>query len=327
MRKRFAWAALLAALFIPQCRAADIQVFPTGPVFQLAGLVWGTSTQPGFNNNYFFVPANVNESVCVFVKNNNTTNPHTFTASISINPDPSNITPSDGTWPIVATGAGFFAATSPGLPAGLGAQISGVSKVSINFSASVTLGGSPETSNVTIIQTTGNCFSGQNFVGSAPATVSATQPILAVSDGLAQGYTTGTNIVNPGANSTILNVNANSGGRSLYFRQVIVSCTAACSLSIQTTTTVGTGCSGVGIGFLKPVAGSPASTATANFTCATTNPNSSGLFATVNLAANTPFVLDVSGAIAPSGSTTGLDIFNITAVTGTINAGIQWYEK
>lgn len=98
MRKFIAGAALLAALsFVPQVRATDYAIYPTGAVYRLTNLQWGVSGGTGFNNNFFFTPTNVNENVCVYVYNNNPTNAHSFTLSILLNGNPANTSPSDAT--------------------------------------------------------------------------------------------------------------------------------------------------------------------------------------------------------------------------------------
>jgi hypothetical protein len=143
-------------------KATDIPIFPTGPVYRLTNLVWGTSTQPGFNNNYFFTPLNPSESVCVYVYNNNTTSAHSFVITISSNGNPANTTPSDPTWFVYPLQANPTVAAGPSPPATFGAQANAAALVSINLSASTTQAGSPETANITIVQTQGLCPSNNN---------------------------------------------------------------------------------------------------------------------------------------------------------------------
>jgi len=318
--------ALLAAAFAPIARAADVPVFPTGPVFRISGLVWGSSTASGFNQNFFFTPQNLNESVCVTVKNNNTTNPHTFSTAILITTDPSNVTPSDGTWQTGAASVSF-AATSPGTPGGLGAQISGAAQVAISFTGSTVQAGSPDTANVSIVQTTGSCFSGNNSIGAGVQTVSATPSIQAISEGLSQAFSlqSGT-VTNPASGQEIIGVNSNNGTRSIYLDRVVAACSAACSITVNITSTAGTTCSNPVPGNLK-----------ANSSVTSTSQGTTGctglptvlvpLVGGLPLAAGTPFVLDLRGVVTPSGGVTGIDVVMAAGLTGTINASLFWYEK
>lgn len=143
--------------------AADIPIVPTGPVYafanqpQLGTLAWGTSGPGGFNNNFFFVPTFFpNGSVCVYVYNNNPTNAHTFQVTLLVSGNPSNTTPSDGTWQLIP-GAALNATSltvnaSPSAPSFFGAPISGISKISIGFAASTSQAGSPDTASIVVVQ-------------------------------------------------------------------------------------------------------------------------------------------------------------------------------
>lgn len=317
---------VILALPLP-VQGTDIPIFPTGPVFKITpALVWGTATQPGFNNNYFFTPININESVCVFVYNNNTTNPHAFTAAIQVSGDPSSSGPSTGTWQSAANSANLSAAIAPGLPAGIGASVTGASQVSINFSASSTQAGAPDTANVTIIQTQGNCFAGNQFIGSAPQTISAISPMQAISDGLSQSFTSSSFVTNPGIGANSLTLNANNGSRTLYVDSVLISCSAACSVQVITNSTAGTTCTSNGA-LNQKVGSTVASTAITNFSC-TGAPATIGVYLTVLfIPASGNIVLDLRGMIIPSGTTNGVSIVMQAALTGTINTIFRWYEK
>jgi len=305
----------------------DIPITPTGPVFKLLPApTWGISGPTGFNNNFFFTPLSQNESVCVFVKNNNTTNAHTFTASISINSDPANSSPSDGTWQTGALSSGLSAATSPGQPAGIGVSVSGAAQVSVNLSASSTVGGSPETANVVIVQTTGNCFSGNQFIGSAPNTISSVLPLQVISEGLSQSFEIGASITNPANNATILQVNANNGAKTIYFDSVTLTCNAACALEISPSTNAGSGCTPGTIGNMK-VSSGVTSTALASSLCTGQPTGNASLGTFVFLQAGGTATIDLRGYIATSSSTTGLFVSCSPAVTGLVAAGFKWYEK
>lgn len=318
---------LLIALSPIPVHATDNNIFPTGPVFRLTNLTWGVTGPGGINNNFFFTPLNLNESVCVYVKNNNTTNAHPFTASIVITSDPSNITPSDGTWQAAASSSGINAAISPGLPGGIGAAVSGVSQVSINISASGTLAGSPETANVTIIQTTGNCFAGNQFIGSAPQIVSAALPLQTISDGLSQSFFTTLGVTNPGSVSNLLYVTANNGARTIYFDRVVVMATAATTIGVNAGLSLGTTCTGGTVQNQK-IGSTVTSTVAVGTGSGCTAVSANAIFFNgLPLQANIPFVFDLKGLIAPAGTPSGFQITNLTALTGNLSAVIYWYEK
>jgi hypothetical protein len=307
-------------------RASDNPVFPTGPIFQLKNLVWGQTGPNGFNNNFFFTPLSVNESVCVLVYNNNTTNSHPFSMSITISGDPANKTPSDGTWqPVASTGGGILITSpvSPGIAGGLGASVSGGAQVSINFSLSSTLAGAPDTANVTITQTQGTCLSGNNIIGSNAATI-ALPGIVAYSESLGQSYfATSGLLTNPASGINVLQIIPSSTSRSLYFYKATVSCSAACSITIGYTTTFGSTCTTVPVSGLR-ISSTVTSTATANQLC-TVVPGLNAI-SNINLAAGVPYDFDPAGLIA-SPNSGGFEVFLPTGFTGTIAASIRWYEK
>lgn len=326
-RLKLILGVLLAAGILsvaPFAHATDIAIYPTGPVYRLTGLVWGTSTVPGFNNNYFFTPLNLNESVCVYVRNNNPTSSHTFTASIVITSDPSNTTPSDGTWQAAASSANISAAISPGLGGGIGASVSGVSQVSINLSASTVQAGSPDTANVSIVQTSGNCFSGNQFIGSAPQTVNSVEPIQTISEGLSQSFSL--NAVGNGVpvNNINAEVNANSGARTIYMARVNISSTVTQTLQIIQVATTGTGCGGGGAINLK--FGSPVTSTSLTASTCTVQPTFGSVIYNFNILANTNVILDLSGVILTGGTTQGIAVLT-SLNTGVVNTQFFWYEK
>lgn len=333
MLKRIGMSAVLIAMFSLPVRATDVPIFPKGAIDSTAlqSLIWGNSGAQGFNNNYFFTPNALNESVCVFVYNNNTTNPHTFTASINVTGNPNSSAtlnpPSGATWQSAASNNGLLAATSPGTPGGLGAQVSGAALVSINLSASSTQAGSPDTANVVIVQTSGNCIAGNNFMSAAPGTVNAVEPIQAVSDGLAQAYYESNSVSSPAAGATLANVNANSGARSQYYQRLRLATTSTTAVPIQygATTSTGTTCGAATVGNFKGSL-SFSSTALTNSLC-TVQPSQSGVQNAI-IPVGTTLVLDISGFVSQSGSVNGFAVFNgAGAVTGSVFVTVEWYEK
>lgn len=326
MRRWKLIAIFLLAILSPHfvC-ATDIPIFPTGPVFPLNNLAWGTSTQPGFNNNFFFTPYFSSESVCIYVYNNNPTNAHLFTISVSTTADPSNSSPSGGTWQILAQRPNITLSTSPSSPLGLGVSVTSAAQISINLSASIALGGVPDTAKVIISQTTGTCLLGNGFVGSAPSQTATLPMIQAVNDTLSQSFVSFANAVNPGANAAILFVNDATQPKDIYFDSVTISSTAAAQINIATNSlNSGTGCSGAS-GFSLRVS-SPISSIATISTC-TGAAGGSAAVIPLQLAANTPVTIDLKGFIASQQTTTGMSVTNPAAITGTVSVSIRWYEK
>ena len=166
-----------------------------------------------------------------------------------------------------------------------------------------------------------------NTPNSGPASTSSTQ---VVSDALAQAFiaTPAGVVTNPANGQLILHVNDNSAvTKSLYFDKLLVSCSAACNIAINLTSTLGTTCTGITPANQK-IANSTVSIATAQTGTCGGNP---GVFTTYStntpLAAGTPVQIDLRGLIAPAGGTTGVAVTMAAALTGTIAATMSWYEK
>jgi hypothetical protein len=320
-------AVLLAILFVPSIsRGTDNPIFPTGPIYRLTGLVWGTSTSPGFNNNYFFTPLYLNESVCVYIRNNNPTSAHSFTASIVVTSDPTSIAPSDLTsWQTTAIFYGNLLASGTQSPVSYSANVSGASQVSINLTASSTQAGSPDTANVTIIQTTGSCQASNNSVSSGIFSTASTT-LQAVSDSTGQAYGGTLTVTNPVLNQLIGGWLPNTGNRSGYMDTVYITCSAACTISAQAVNNNGTTCtSNATTGPLRSNA--PGNTSGIFLQSCATNPNSVYTLFTIDVpAAGTPFALDLRGIICPAFTTNGF-ILTTSAVTGTVRTSWKWYEK
>lgn len=331
-KKLFIGAALLAALFLaPQSRAADVPIFPSGPVFKISsGLTYNCSTAGCLNQNFFFTPLNLSESVCVFLKNNDTTNSVSFNLAILATSDPLNITPSDGTWNTIASFVSLTAAAFPGQSAGTGVNVSGVSQVAISITASTVGGGAPQTGQLVLIQTQGNCPSGNNFIGSAPPTTSADRPIKFVSQSLAQGFSATASLSNPVSGAQLIGINAQSGNRTIYLDHVVLSSSAASSVIVQGTSSVGSTCTAISINNTR-IQSSPTSTAVVNQACGTLPTVFSTLIGNATsallLPAATPISVDLTGIICQAGVSQGIDIVLGAALTGTINATLFWYEQ
>lgn len=336
MKLRNLFFSALIALVCPLLiKGADIPVTPTGPVFKFSNaLTWGISGAGGFNNNFFFTPLSLNESVCVYIKNNNPSNPHTFTASIVTHSDPANISPSDGTWLVASGSAGMNAGASPGISAGIGANVSGVAQVSINLSNSNTQAGSPDTASLTIIQTSGSCFAGGNFFQSNTSTVGASISALqSVSDGISQAYLVQNTVANPASNANLLNVlQPVNPTRTIYMDRVVITTTGAIpELSINGITVAGTGCTTTpSVDNEKIGANQTTATAIATAGCTGGLTPISGWQINPSMTANSTLVLDLRGVIVvPAGAGFGLSVSNsgLGAITGSVSITFFWYEK
>lgn len=172
VKQVIAIAALCFAFGASSSYANDININPVGPNFPIKNLVWGSSGAVGINNNFWFSPLFSSGSICVYVRNNNPTSAHTFSAQVYITGDPAEQTPSDGTWVSYSSPLSLTVNAEPSTDAVFGASISGAALVSINISGSSSQSGSPDTANISIQQTpSGNCQI--TPVGNQQATVNA----------------------------------------------------------------------------------------------------------------------------------------------------------
>lgn len=119
------------------------------------GVAWG----PGFNRAYVLTPNSPNAAACIYIVNNNPTNSHTFTLQLFQTADPrvndySNNTGRYG--PVLSSGTVSPVAASAMTAAF--AQTTAAAKIAFVFSGSSTAGGSPDTADIFIVQTTaGTC--------------------------------------------------------------------------------------------------------------------------------------------------------------------------
>ena len=158
MRRKliFAAACLAGLARLAPAQTPDLILNPGSSYVDVGrGIPWGTS----FNRAYVIVPNSPNASLCIYVVNNNPTNPHTFTtqtfqAADSQVQDFSNNQGRYNTVPLQNMPASV-AASSMG--SGF-VQSTAAAKVAIKFSASSAAGGSPDTADVFLVQTTsGTC--------------------------------------------------------------------------------------------------------------------------------------------------------------------------
>lgn len=163
--------------------------------------------------------------------------------------------------------------------------------------------------------------------GTANTGLADAPPLQVVSDGLAQAFTTQQNITTPGAATDILSVNANSGGKTLYFDHAVITntVTGGVPVDVQYVTALGLTCTNLTIVNQK-IGNATASTALGQSSC-TTHPTATTHFnQNLTLPANSLQVIDLRGIIAPSGSTTGIN-FQTGTFTGNVSITLVWYEK
>lgn len=318
-------AGLLGIGALPSC-ASDIPINPTGPIYVLNGLVWGNSGPGGFNNNFWFSPLNPSQSVCVYVYNNNTTSAHTFKTVISVSANPSETAPSDGTWNTAAQWVKMNAPISPGVASNISASVSGAALVAVQFSGATTQSGSPETANVIITQTQGNCFSGQNTsIGSKETTV-AFSPLQDNSQTLSNAFAVSAGTPAMGMSSDVLLNIQPAGSKSLYLSRLWIGNpnTGAISVALNVASTTGSMCTNLSKFNLNSSGSAFASTATVNNECAT--PPGTSQINLITIPAGETIPIDVSGIVLPSGQF-GFDVTLGTSAASGMYVNLWWYEK
>lgn len=155
-RKLFFTAVFLAGLArLAPAQTPDLILNPGSSYVDIGrGIPWGTP----FNRTYVIVPNSPNASVCVYVVNNNPTNSHTFTTT--------TFQTADSQAADFSNNQGRYNSVPLLMPASVGAssmvsgftQSTAAAKVAIQFSASAAAGGSPDTADVFLVQTTsGTC--------------------------------------------------------------------------------------------------------------------------------------------------------------------------
>jgi hypothetical protein len=155
---------------------------------------------------------------------------------------------------------------------------------------------------------------------------SATLPIQIISDSIQQAFDASPGgVPSPGANQVLFNLNANSGSHSLYLDKLYITSSAVGEVRIQTSATVGTGCSAITVGNLNENS-SVTSTGVANQGC-TGIPGGQGPPLVIQMGAGTFVTIDLRGLILPAGTTKGIFVFTPGAITGNLSAWGTWYER
>lgn len=161
----------LAILFSPPARSqTDITLNPTGSYVDVQrGIAWGAP----FNRTYVLTPQTPQTSLCLYVVNNNPTNSHSFSLSMFQTADPRvpDYSNNQGRYaPVTVVGSPSpIAANSMGSAFG---QTSAAAKVAFVLSGSSTAGGSPDTADIFVVQTT------SGFCGAAAGATPVQGPAL-----------------------------------------------------------------------------------------------------------------------------------------------------
>lgn len=335
MKKLFLSILFFLFIILINCNAQDVIVNGRNSnlYFDGSSVPWSAFA----SRTYVLSPLGPDYGFCISLVNNNPTNAHTFSVSAFQSADGNTFDYSHNT-------GRYSALNIIGAPSSIAASSTGyffvksnaASKIAFVFSGGSTLAGNPDTVDVYGVQTTisgcgpVNAQTGQNYTLSTANTgTSSTPPILAVSDGNQQAYTLNVLVVNPGSATTSLVAwNTAGNARSVYWDKIYITCSVACTVSINATTggSIGSGCGGAG-----PAAnifqGSANSSVLSQGSGCSTPPSGFNIYPSISLAAGTPFVLDLKGVISPKNSTNGIFISNINAFTGNLSITLFEYEK
>jgi hypothetical protein len=123
------------------------------------GVTWGTN----FNRTYVLTPNSPNSSACVYVVNNNPSNSHTYTLQIFQTADPrvNDYSNNSGRYG-ATTVVGSYSPVAASSMAAAFTQSTAAAKIAFVFSASSTAGGSPDTADIFIVQTSASTCGASN---------------------------------------------------------------------------------------------------------------------------------------------------------------------
>jgi hypothetical protein len=161
------------------------------------------------------------------------------------------------------------------------------------------------------------------------------QDLSFISSTQKNAYTLNVNAVNPAANALIFeHYNTPSSLKQFFYKNLLISCSAACEVSIQAEHIAGITCtsliSGVGslyIDSLGSPLGSVGSIANIDTTC-TTQPSGANGLINVFIPANDVRSIDLTGWVAQNVSnSSGIIVRSVTAITGTITTTTIWTEQ
>jgi hypothetical protein len=183
-RWTLAWLVLASIVF-----AQDIRKTATTNYVQFLNVPWGNGAG-AFNNNFWFNTLQTEQGVCVWISNNNTTNPHAFSLVVSstANPAIGGFTGFTSQWTSTSNAAGvsfpFMLSAASTTTFFYTARSSAF--IALQFSGSAAAGGSPDTANIIAVLTSAaNCTAiviGNTVIGPTPTNSSIStandQPLI-----------------------------------------------------------------------------------------------------------------------------------------------------
>jgi hypothetical protein len=158
--------------------------------------------------------------------------------------------------------------------------------------------------------------------------------ISSITGGNMPGWTIQGRVVNPGANTLILaDYLTNSSTVSSAYKNVTLSCSAACELQLIPITSAGTTCTAVTPQNLNVYGSTRASYNAQHIalqgTCVAQPATTGAPMWDVQLGANVPYVIDLTGLVNERNVTAlaGWGVFSVSAVTGTVIATATVVEE
>lgn len=152
-------------MFLVSLVDAQVDVPLDGSVyyFDMArGVTWGSSGATTINNNYIFTPLNPDQGFCIYVKNNNPTNAHSINIAVYQTGDQtlSQFTAFVNKWSLLYSPSAQlnpFRNIPPNSVASAFISGYGSARTAIQLSGGTTAGGSPDTADAFIVQTSKGC--------------------------------------------------------------------------------------------------------------------------------------------------------------------------
>jgi hypothetical protein len=202
MRKFFFLFLLFALSFFPISLPAqtDKTVSVSGPYADAGrNLAWGTTA---FNRNFILTPPSPDQSMCIFVSNNNPTSAHTFTFASSQTGDPAvvNYQSQPGRW-IDDTVQGSLSPVAASGTTSVYVHSTHAAKIALRFSGATTQAGTPDTADVYVVFTNstscGPVNSGQSgpIQGQDMTSSSSNTKTITTSTGRGSGAMAGTGVL------------------------------------------------------------------------------------------------------------------------------------